>query len=156
MTTADYETITKILDCDGKASLIVQYPLILDKIRNENHDDIRTVNKPIICTICRNRVQKVEVGEGSINSTKSSENIKSIYYITPNPKKIGGTDFMESTILEENQIYKHVASRINMLLFKQVGLGKTPVFLYMTDRIAASIDRDVDIYTILSNIKSSF
>jgi len=43
-----------------------------------------------------------------------------------------------------------------MLIFQQVGLGKTPVFLYMTDKIAASIDREVDIYQILSKIKNSF
>lgn len=156
MATEDYEIITKILDCDGMASILVQYPVILDKLRNENNAELKAVNKPIICTISRNKVQKLEAGDRPLNTTLSSEAIKSIYYITPNPKNLGGTNFIESTILEENESYKHFASRINMLIFQQVGLGKTPVFLYMTDKIPASIDREVDIYQILSKIKNSF
>lgn len=145
---------TKVLDCDGQAYIMVQYPSVLDDLRSSIETINKSIRNPITCIISKGQIKKLEGKDKLPLST--SDDISSIYYLTPNPKRIGGTDYIETTILEENEKYKHLASRINMLLYKQVGLKKTPVFLYLTGQLAASLDNDVDIYQILSVIKNSF
>ncbi|KAL6933450.1 hypothetical protein ACO0R3_002557 [Hanseniaspora guilliermondii] len=149
-----FDLTTKVLDCDGAAYIMVQYPSILDELRTSDEIINKSIRNPITCVISKAKIKKLEKQDNQPFST--TDEISSIYYLTPNPKRIGGTDYIETTILEENEKYKHFASRINMLLYKQVGLKKTPVFLYLTNKLAASIDNDVDIYQILSVIKNSF
>lgn len=148
------DLVTKTLDCDGQAYIMVQYPSVLDDLRTSNEIINKSIRFPITCIISKGKIKKLEEKDNLPLST--SDDISSIYYLAPNPKRIGGTEYIETTILEENEKYKHLASRINMLLYKQVGLKKTPVFLYLTSQLAASLDNDVDIYQLLSLIKNSF
>ncbi len=93
MATEDYDPQRFLIVMDRFHICVDTLSFSLDKLRNENNAELKAVNKPIICTISRNKVQKLEAGDRPLNTTLSSEAIKSIYYITPNPKNLGGTNF---------------------------------------------------------------
>lgn len=64
---------------------------------------------------------------------------------------------MQTTILEshEDQIIRNLGLKLSMLIFRQVGLSKTPIYLYLTSDLRENVQWEADIFQILTAFKQS-
>lgn len=145
--------ISKTFNCDDLFHVLVQYPIELTDIKK---DDDTIVRKPITCFVSNKKIIPFNQ-ENVTQLNEAKEKINSIYYITPNPKKIGGTDYLQTTILEshEDQIIRNLGLKLSMLIFRQVGLSKTPIYLYLTSDLRENVQWEADIFQILTAFKQS-
>lgn len=144
--------ISKSFNCDELFHVLVQYPKELELVTEATN----IVRKPITCFVS-NKSQSSFDGKNGSQMNLANEQIQYAYFTTPNPKKIGGEDHFQTTLLEsrEDQIMRSLGLKLSMLIFRQVGLSKTPVYLYLTSDLRESVQWEGDVISFLAACKKT-
>ncbi|XBW35948.1 hypothetical protein QEN19_001521 [Hanseniaspora menglaensis] len=144
--------LSKTINCEDLIHVLVQYP---EELKQNKQDEYKPnfIKKPITCFVSNKEIIQQKENVGKI----TNEKIDCIYYITPNPKKIGGEDYLQTTLMEshEDQTIRNLGLKLSMLIFRQLGLSKTPVYLYLIADVKNNIQWEGDILQILTAFKSN-
>lgn len=151
---------SKTFNCENLFNVLVQFPSELDEIKNQEHSTETIVRKPITCVISNKEIVHIGSENADANDTvakiaEAKENIIAIYYVTPNPKRIGGVDYLQTTLLEshEDKVFRNLGLKLSLLIFNHIGLGKTPVYVYLTSDLRQEIQWEGDILKVLTAFK---
>lgn len=144
--------ISKSFNCDELFHVLVQFPKELEDVTEATS----MVRKPITCFVS-NKEQSSFNGNNASTMNEANEQIEYVYFTTPNPKKIGEEDHFQTTLVEtrEDQIMRSLGLKLSMLIFRQVGLSKTPVYLYLTSDLRENVQWEGDVISLLTACKKT-